>query len=120
MALLKKQKGTGKIPDDLFDSDSDLSSDDEDDRFAELRKGNEDNYDIDKRVMARYGTNVDQKKSLTNYYIKFAAILAIIILIPTEIVLRNEIFDSELLAIKNYQQIIDNLGADFANFFKWF
>ena len=120
MALLKKATGKQLIDDSLLDSDSDFTDSDDDDKFKQLRKGNEADYDIDKRIMARYGTNVDQKKSLTNYYIKFAIILVILILIPSEIVLRNIIFKTEVLAIRNYQQVIANLGRDVETAFRWF
>ena len=119
MAALRKATGKTEIDDELLDTDSDFS-DEDDDRLAQLRKGNEDTYNIDQRVMVRYGTNVDQKKSLTNYYIKFLGLLVVLILIPAEIVLRNRIFETELLAIQNYQRIIDDLGPGARNFFTWF
>jgi hypothetical protein len=99
-------------------SDSDFSSDDEDNPFSALRKGDEEDYDIDKRVLARYGTDVNRKQSLTNYYIKVIGMISVLILIPSEIVLRSTIFEVEISAIKSYQEIISSTGAD--NFFKWF
>lgn len=103
-----------------IDFESELSDEEEDDNLAALRRENEDSYNIDKRVMVRYGTNVDQKKSLTNYYIKFIGILAALIIIPTEIVVRNKVFESELLAIQSYQKIVEDLGNSAQTFFKWF
>jgi hypothetical protein len=118
MATLRKTTEKSFVEDDELDSDEEYSE--EEFSMAHLHKGNEETYDIDKRIMARYGTNVDQKKSLTNYYIKFIGVLIVLILIPAEIVLRNKIFEVELLAINSYQTIIRELGKGTEDFFKWF
>lgn len=123
MAFLRasKVKRATKIAvNDVLSDDDDYSDADSDDQLAALRKDDENTYDINQRVMARYGTNVDQKKSLTNYYIKFLGLLVGLIIIPAEIVLRDQIFNSELSAIKSYQIIVDELGQDAENFFTWF
>ena len=61
MALLRR--GTEKKPriEDIFDSDSDISDEEGDDHLSQLRKDNEDKYNLNQRVMVRYGTDVDQK-----------------------------------------------------------
>lgn len=118
MATLRKATNKSFLEDDEFESDEEYSDDEY--SMAHLHKGNEETYDIDKRIMARYGTNVDQKKSLTNYYIKFIGVLVVLILIPAEIVLRNKIFEVELLAINSYQTIIRELGSGAEDFFKYF
>lgn len=93
---------------DSFESE-DFSSDEDDDRFAALRNVKEGDYNLKQRKMQRYGTKIDtdKKQSMAGYYIKIVGMLIIIlIVIPAEIVLRNSIFESELPAIKSYQQII--------------
>jgi hypothetical protein len=117
MASLRRLTAKKEIEQDI-DLDADLS--DEEDEMAVLHHGSEATYDIDKRIMVRYGTNVDQKKSLTNYYIKFIGALIVLILIPAEIVLRNKIIEVELLAIESYQGIVRDFGSGAEQFFKWF
>lgn len=117
MASLRKNKTVIRTEDLSLSSDSDFDSD-EDNPFGALHKGDEQNYNLDQRVMARYGTNVQHKKSLTNYYIQIIGFVAVLIFIPSEIVLRNTIFESERSAIKSYQEIINSIDAD--TFFKQF
>lgn len=57
---------------------------------------------------------------MTNYYIKFAGILIALILIPTEIVIRNNVFELELKGIRKFQTFIDDFGHSFQRFFFWF
>lgn len=106
---------------DIIDSEDSFSeSSDEDDPLGKLRNDKEEKYNLNQRIMARYGTDVDNKKSLTNYYIKFTGVLIVLILIPTEIVIRNTIFDLELNAIVETQAFIRSGGETFFDFFDWF
>lgn len=123
MAMLRKATNKNQELSEIIGSDDSFSeSSDEDDPLGKLRNDNEDKYNLNQRVMARYGTGVDHKKSLTNYYIKFTGVLIVLILIPTEIVIRNTIFDLELDSIVRVQSRIRGTGdsSTLWDFFDWF
>lgn len=61
MAALRKATGRRSGLEDILDSDSDLSEDEGSDHLAQMRKDNENKYNLNQRVMARYGTDVDSK-----------------------------------------------------------
>ncbi len=121
MAMIRKATTkVAELSDDFDAEDSFSESSDEDDPLGKLRNDNEEKYNLNQRVMARYGTDVDNKKSLANYYIKFTGVVIVLVLITTEIVIRNSIFDLELDGIVQMQTFIRELGENTFLFFDWF
>lgn len=78
-------------------SDSSSSSDDDYDRSTEQGSG------AVKRSMMRYGKPITQNTMKVSYYIRIIAFSAALIAIPTELVLRNIVFDGEHPMIVNFQ-----------------